>query len=136
MKKTLLLITCALIMSGCSESTKVKAEDLQHHRFILVKANGESISPENPAEIVFGENMHIMGNMCNRFVANATFENQILKAPGLAMTKMLCPDTKLNELDATIEALFTEGANVELNKDTLTLKNKNNELVYQLKDLM
>ncbi|QYN44373.1 MULTISPECIES: META domain-containing protein [unclassified Gilliamella] len=139
MKKTLLLTTLfagALVVTGCGESNKVKAEDLMHHRFLLVKANGQDVSEDKAAELEFGENMNVTGKMCNRFVAKVNLENETIKGAGVGMTRMLCNDEQLDKLDGIISQLITEGAKVTLDKDQLTLKNESNELIYQLKDLM
>ncbi|MFQ0972840.1 META domain-containing protein [Gilliamella sp. CG35] len=139
MKKTLLLTSLfvgALVVTGCGESNKIKAEDLLHHHFVLVKANGQDVSSDKAAELEFGENMNITGKMCNRFVAKVTLENETIKGAGVGMTKMLCNDEQLDKLDGIITQMITEGAKVSLNKDQLTLKNESNELIFQLKDLM
>ena len=139
MKKTLLLTSLfvgALVVTGCGESNKIKAGDLLHHHFVLVKANGQDVSSDKAAELEFGENMNITGKMCNRFVAKVTLENETIKGAGVGMTKMLCNDEQLDKLDGIITQMITEGAKVSLNKDQLTLKNESNELIYQLKDLM
>lgn len=139
MKKTLLLImlfTGTFVMTGCGESKSVKAEDLMHHRFVLIKANGQDISTDKNAELEFGENMNIYGKMCNRFVAKVELENETIKGPGVSMAKMACDDEQLSKLDDTIAQLIQDGASVSLDKEQLTLKNKDIELIYQLKDLM
>ena len=139
MKKTLLLImlfTGTFVMSGCGESKSVKAEDLMHHRFVLIKANGQDISTDKNAELEFGENMNIYGKMCNRFVAKVELSNETIKGSGVSMAKMACDDEQLSKLDDTIAQLIQDGASVSLDKDQLTLKNKDIELIYQLKDLM
>lgn len=139
MKKTLLLTTLfagVFVVTGCGESNKVKAEDLMHHRFLLVKANGQDVSEDEAAELEFGENMNITGKMCNRFVAKVNLENETIKGVGVGMTRMLCNDEQLDKLDGIISQLITEGAKVTLDKDQLTLKNDSNELIYQIKDLM
>ncbi|MWP48758.1 MULTISPECIES: META domain-containing protein [unclassified Gilliamella] len=140
MKKTLILTTTlfasTLTLSGCGETNKIKAEDLTHHRFVLIKANGQDVPADKETEIEFGENMNVIGKMCNRFVAKVTLENEKIKAPSVGMTKMICNDAQLDNLDGIITKLITEGATVSLDKGQLTLKNQENELIYQLKDLM
>jgi heat shock protein HslJ len=139
MKKTLLLTTLftgPLIMVGCCESNNVKAEDLMHHRFVLIEANGQAISPDQNAELEFGEHMYISGKMCNHFIAKATLENETIKGSNVSMTNMVCADDHLNKLDTTINKLIQDGASVSLNKEQLILKDENNKLIYQLKDLM
>ncbi|OCG21282.1 MULTISPECIES: META domain-containing protein [unclassified Gilliamella] len=139
MKKTLLLISlfmASLCMSGCDKSNKIQDTDLMHHRFALIKVNGQDIPLYEQAELIFGENMIITGKMCNQFSGQVTLNNDNIKGASLAMTKMLCNDDQLNQLDYIIDQLITEGAKINLTNDQLTLKDHENELIYQLKDLM
>ncbi|NUF50067.1 META domain-containing protein [Gilliamella sp. ESL0250] len=139
MKKTLLLIslfTVALVMSGCYESSKIQDTDLMHHRFVLINANGLDISLDEQAELIFGEKMTITGKMCNQFSGRVILDKNHIKGTGVAMTKMLCNDDQLNQLDHVIQQLITDGAKISLTNNQLTLKNNKNELIYQLKDLM
>lgn len=141
MKKTISLIilfAVTFFITGCNDSTptKIMEKDLMHHRFILIKANGEDISPDKQIELQFGENMNISGKICNDFAASVELNNNIIKSSEMTMTKTLCNDDQLDKLDSIIEQLITKGAEVSLDKDLLTLKNKDNELIYKLKDLM
>lgn len=141
MKKTISLIilfAVTFFITGCNDSTstKIMEKDLMHHRFVLIKANGEDISPDKQIELQFGENMNISGKICNDFTASVELNNNIIKSSEMTMTKTLCNDDQLDKLDSIIEQLITKGAEVSLDKDLLTLKNKDNELIYKLKDLM
>ncbi|MCO6548456.1 MAG: META domain-containing protein, partial [Gilliamella sp.] len=139
MKKTFLLtalFTASLALSGCSDSSTLQETDLMHHRFVLTKVNGQDIPLDDQAELIFGENMKITGKMCNHFSGKVTLDNGSIKGSGIVMTKMLCNDDQLNQLDYIIENLITEGTKINLKNNQLTLKNNNNELIYQLKDLM
>ncbi|OCG18000.1 hypothetical protein A9G24_02630 [Gilliamella sp. App6-5] len=139
MKKTLLLIslfTVALVMSGCYETGKIQDTDLMHHRFVLINANGQDISLDDQAELIFGEKMTITGKMCNQFSGQVILDKNNIKGTGVAMIKMLCNDDQLNQLDHVIQQLITDGAKINLTNNQLTLKNNKNELIYQLKDLM
>ena len=139
MKKTIFilpLIATAFAISGCNKSNNVKDTDLMHHHFVLVKANGQEIASDKYAELEFGENMTITGKMCNLFSGKVALNDNVIKGAGLAMTKMVCPDKELNELDTVIEDLIVKGAKIELTKDQLILKNEDNELTYKLKELM
>lgn len=141
MKKTISLIilfAVTFFITGCNDSTstKIMEKDLLHHRFVLIKANGEDISPDKQIELQFGENMNISGKICNDFAASVELNNNIIKSSEMTMTKTLCNDDQLDKLDSIIEQLITKGAEVSLDKDLLTLKNKDNELIYKLKDLM
>ncbi|MCO6537262.1 MAG: META domain-containing protein [Gilliamella sp.] len=139
MKKTFLLTAlfmALLALSGCNDSSTLQETDLMHHRFVLTKVNGQDIPLDDQAELIFGENMTITGKMCNHFSGKVTLDNGSIKGSGIVMTKMLCNDDQLNQLDYIIENLITEGTKINLKNNQLTLKNNNNELIYQLKDLM
>ncbi|WP_223813326.1 META domain-containing protein, partial [Klebsiella pneumoniae] len=58
------------------------------------------------------------------------------KVKSLAMTRMLCHDAQLNTLDATIDKMLREGAQVDLTENQLTLATADQTLVYKLADLM
>lgn len=130
------LVVSVTVLSGCNESNKITETDLLYHRFVLIKANNVNISSENQPELVFGENMHITGKMCNNFSSQVSLKDDVIKGSSIAMTKMLCNDEQLDKLDLIIEQFITKGAKISLNKDQLILRNNDDELSYQLKDLM
>ncbi|MEX0632145.1 META domain-containing protein [Serratia ureilytica] len=50
--------------------TAVTPGDLLHHNFVLQSVdgeNGEATGGRRPANLEFGENLHVSGAMCNRF---------------------------------------------------------------------
>ncbi len=59
-----------------------------------------------------------------------------LTAKGLAMTRMMCANPQLNELDNTISEMLKEGAQVDLTANQLTLATAKQTLTYKLADLM
>lgn len=139
MKKTigyLSLLTALFTLSGCGESGKIKDTDLMHHHFVLIKANGQDVALDKQADLEFGEKMTITGKMCNQFSGQVTLKNDEIKGVGVAMTKMLCNDDQLDKLDIVIDQLISNGAKVELTNNQLILKNKDNELIYQVKEWM
>ncbi|STH73558.1 heat-inducible protein [Escherichia coli] len=105
MKKVAAFVALSLLMAGCVSNDKIAVtpEQLQHHRFVLESVNGKPVtSDKNPPEISFGEKMMISGSMCNRFSGEGKLSNGELTAKGLAMTRMMCANPQLNELDNTI----------------------------------
>ncbi|MCX8729116.1 META domain-containing protein [Gilliamella sp. B2969] len=139
MKKTIgyiSLLTAFFTLFGCGESGKIKDTDLMHHHFVLIKANGQDVALDKQADLEFGEKMTITGKMCNQFSGQVTLKNDEIKGVGVAMTKMLCNDDQLDKLDIVIDQLISNGAKVELTNNQLILKNKDNELIYQVKEWM
>ena len=90
----------------------------------------------NPREITFCEKLMISGSMCNRFSGEGKLSNGELTAKGLAMTRMMCANPQLNELDNTISEMLKEGAQVDLTANQLTLATAKQTLTYKLADLM
>lgn len=132
---TLILTTTLLV--GCNEEKQITVSDLQHHRFVLITADGQAIDKNKGAFIEFGEGLSVNGKMCNNFIGKANLTNGTISSPALAQTKMLCSDDEqLNKLDYTVGQIFQQSAKVTLDKGKLTLKSANNELVYELKDLI
>ncbi|WP_419876642.1 heat shock protein HslJ [Escherichia coli] len=139
MKKVAALVALSLLMAGCVSSDKIAVtpEQLQHHRFVLESVNGKPVtSDKNPPEISFGVKMMISGSMCNRFSGEGKLSNGELTAKGLAMTRMMCANPQLNELDNTISEMLKEGAQVDLTANQLTLATAKQTLTYKLADLM
>ena len=121
MNKFAALLAAGMLLSGCVYNSKVStgAEQLQHHRFVLTSVNGQAVNAsDRPLELSFGEKMAITGKMY------------------VSMTRMLCHDAQLNTLDATIDKMLREGAQVDLTENQLTLATADQTLVYKLADLM
>lgn len=140
MKKLASLMLATMVLAGCAQSgdkANVTAQDLQHHRYVLQSVDGKPLTNiKRLPELSFGENMHISGAMCNRFMGQATLEGNTLKAKGLGMTMMLCAEPQLNELDHMINDMLTTGAQTSLEPQKLTLKTSQHTLVYKLADLV
>lgn len=142
MKKFASLMLASVVLAGCAQSAEkssVTAQDLQHHRFVLESVDGQpldaKISKQAP-ELSFGENMHISGAMCNRFMGQASLVDNTLKVKGLGMTMMLCAEPLLNDLDHRINDMLTSGARISLVNQKLELKSGQHTLTYKLADLV
>lgn len=140
MKKLASLMLATVVLAGCAQSDdkgNVTVQDLQHHRYVLQSVDGKPLEGiKRMPELSFGENMHIAGSMCNRFMGQATIADNTLKAKDLGMTMMLCVEPQLNQLDRMINDMLTTGAKVNLNQQQLTLKTSQHTLVYKLADLV
>lgn len=140
-KLTLCLLAATMMLAGCvSSGTKkvtVQKEQLVHHRFVLETVNGQDVPPGVKApELSFNEDMHISGSMCNQFTGKGSLSEGVLKAKKVAMTKKLCTDPQLNQLDATLSKMLHNGAQVDLTADQLTLADDSDSLIFKLADLV
>lgn len=143
MKKFAALVLATSVMAGCagaSDSAQLNANQLQHHRFVLQSVDGKPLSAQqNTArlpEISFGENLHVAGAMCNRFMGQGKLTGNTLQVEGMASTRMMCVDTQLNQLDGVISTMLRTGAQVDVAGNQLTLKDNQHTLVYTLADLV
>lgn len=145
MKKILTAALGALLLTGCGQTTgntvKVSPEALMHHRYVLESVDGKPFSSQQPINkraqtLSFGENLHISGKMCNSFSGQGVLNDNVLKVSQIAMTRMFCTNSQLNQLDQTIGKMLMGGANITLENDKLILKANGNTLVYQRQDLV
>ncbi|MBB1199404.1 heat shock protein HslJ [Enterobacteriaceae bacterium 89] len=137
-KISVALLATGMLLAGCVSTSKVttQPEQLQHHRFVLESVNGKDVNQAKPLELSFGENMFVSGNMCNQFSGNAKLSDGDMKVKTLAMSRMLCSDPQLNQLDALLGAMLKDGVQVDLTENQLTLATSHDSLVYKLSDLM
>ena len=138
MKKSLLLLSVSVIfnLSGCTSSNSITEQDLMHHHYVLMKNNGLSLPVFKNADLEFGENMIMIGKMCNEFSAQTRLENNMIKGQIINMTYNKCQNNQLDLLDNVIKKLIIDGANVQLIDTKLVLKNNQDKLIFQLKDYM
>ncbi|EMH4161240.1 heat shock protein HslJ [Pluralibacter gergoviae] len=138
-KLTFAVLVAGMMLASCvSYGTKkvtVQKDQLIHHRFVLETVNGENL-PEGvkTPELNFNEGLHISGAMCNQFTGQASLSEGVLKAKKVAMTRKLCTDPQLNQLDATISKMLHDGAQVDLTENQLTLATATDSLIYKLAD--
>lgn len=138
MKKSLLLLSVSVIfnLSGCTSSNSIKEQDLMHHHYVLMKNNGLSLPVFKNADLEFGENMIMIGKMCNEFSAQTRLKNNMIKGQIINMTNNKCQNKQLDLLDNVIKKLIIDGANIQLIDTKLVLKNNQDTLIFQLKDYM
>lgn len=142
--KSCLLFFYSIFLSSCNHYSITKA-DLQHHRFLPIKLNGQNIIYHcnqniNPIFIEFGENSTINGHICNAFNGKIELTKNNLKTTYLSSTDQLCDDPLLTTLDAIVTQLLQNGSIIHLKENNntveLILKNSHYQLVLQLNDLM
>ena len=138
MKKSLLLLSVSVIfnLSGCTSSNSITEQDLMHHHYVLMENNGLSLPVFKNADLEFGENMIMIGKMCNEFSAQTRLENNMIKGQIINMTNIKCQNKQLDLLDNVIKKLIIDGANIQLIDTKLVLKNNQDTLIFQLKDYM
>ncbi|OTQ74172.1 MULTISPECIES: META domain-containing protein [unclassified Gilliamella] len=138
MKKSLLLLSVSVIfsLSGCTSSNSIKEQDLMHHHYVLMENNGLSLPVFKNADLEFGENMIMIGKMCNEFSAQTRLKNNMIKGQIINMTNNKCQNKQLDLLDNVIKKLIIDGANIQLIDTKLVLKNNQDTLIFQLKDYM
>ncbi|KWW08636.1 heat shock protein HslJ [Escherichia fergusonii] len=139
MRKVVALIALSLLTAGCVSNGKmfVNRDQLQHHRFVLESVNGKPVTGETTQpELSFGENMTVSGSMCNHFTGKGKLSDGELRVKDLAMTRKMCANSQLNELDKTISQMLSNGAQVDLTANQLTLATAEHTLMFKLADLV
>ncbi|EGO8188496.1 heat shock protein HslJ [Escherichia fergusonii] len=139
MRKFVALIALSLLTAGCVSNGKmfVNRDQLQHHRFVLESVNGKPVTGETTQpELSFGENMTVSGSMCNHFTGKGKLSDGELRVKDLAMTRKMCANPQLNELDNTISQMLSNGAQVDLTANQLTLATAEHTLMFKLADLV
>lgn len=139
MRKFVALIALSLLTAGCVSNGKmfVNRDQLQHHRFVLESVNGKPVTGETTQpELSFGENMTVSGSMCNHFTGKGKLSDGELRVKDLAMTRKMCANPQLNELDNTISQMLSNGVQVDLTANQLTLATAEHTLMFKLADLV
>lgn len=145
MKKLMALSVISLVLTGCVNPGKasVQPEQLTSHRFVLENVNGKAVkNTTTPPEISFNalsdislvNNISVSGAMCNRFSGQGKLSEGELKVKTLAMTRKLCTEPQLNELDQAIGDMLSKGAQVDLTEDQLTLATADKTLMFKRAD--
>ena len=142
MKKLVALSVISLVLAGCVNPGKasVQPKQLQNHRFVLENVDGKAVkTTTTQPEISFSalpeisllNNITVSGAMCNRFNGQGKLSEGELKVKTLAMTRKLCSEPQLNELDQAIGDMLRKGAQVDLTEDQLTLATADKTLMFK-----
>lgn len=142
MKKLVAVTFLSLALAGCVNPGKasVQPEQLQNHRFVLENVDGKAITKtETQPEISFSalsdisliKNITVSGVMCNSYNGQGKLSEGALTVKTLAMTRKLCTDPQLNELDQAIGDMLRKGAQVDLTEDQLTLATAEKTLMFK-----
>lgn len=135
MKKIITLLALSVVLSGCvsSRTDALKPEQLANQRFMLTTVNGQALTAteQGPApEIRFDKDLRVSGRMCNGFMGQGKLSDGALTVKHMGMTMMMCADPQRNELDHTINAMLSNGAQIDLTGDQLTLTTSSQTLIY------
>ena len=142
MKKLIALSVISFVLTGCVNPGKasVQPEQLKNDRFVLENVNGKAVkTATTQPEIGFSalpdislvNNISVSGQMCNRFNGQGKLSEGELKVKTLAMTRKLCTEPQLNELDQAIGDMLRKGAQVDLTEDQLTLATADKTLMFK-----
>ena len=142
MKKLVAVTFLSLALTGCVNPGKasVQPEQLQNHRFVLENVDGKAITKTaTQPEISFSalsdisliKNITVSGVMCNSYNGQGKLSAGALTVKTLAMTRKLCTDPQLNELDQAIGDMLRKGAQVDLTEDQLTLATAEKTLMFK-----
>ncbi|CAH5634333.1 heat shock protein HslJ [Enterobacter mori] len=142
MKKLVAVTFLSLALAGCVNPGKasVQPEQLQNHRFVLENVDGKAITKTaTQPEISFSalsdisliKNITVSGVMCNSYNGQGKLSEGALTVKTLAMTRKLCTDPQLNELDQAIGDMLRKGAQVDLTEDQLTLATAEKTLMFK-----
>lgn len=142
MKKLVAVTFLSLALTGCVNPGKasVQTEQLQNHRFVLENVDGKAITKTaTQPEISFSalsdisliKNIAVSGVMCNSYNGQGKLSEGALTVKTLAMTRKLCTDPQLNELDQAIGDMLRKGAQVDLTEDQLTLATAEKTLMFK-----
>lgn len=142
MKKSVAVLFLSLALTGCVNPGKasVQPEQLQNHRFVLENVDGKAVTKTSAQpEIAFSalsdlslvKKITVSGVMCNSFNGQGKLSEGALTVKTLAMTRKMCSEPQLNELDQAIGDMLRKGAQVDLTEDQLTLATAEKTLMFK-----
>lgn len=135
-KLTVFTLLAAMFLSlGCATGPidgLINAQNLEQRSFVLVMVDGQKFSSQvRQPYISFAENMKISGRICNNFVGQAVLQDNILSAPNLASTRMLCVEESVNQLETWLGMMLQDGAQISLDGPQLTLEGQGHVLLFE-----
>ena len=140
--KTLLAaITLPLVVTACASNgddvKQITAQDLQHHNWELVSIDGKNLVLEgrqSAPRLEVGEKMTANGNAgCNNFFGQAELKDNQFRIEKMGMTMMMCIGDVMDTEQAFSQTL-SDWSEINLTKDSLTLKNEVHTLTFTLRD--
>lgn len=119
---------------AAGESSGLTREFLMHQKFVLVQVNeADYVSPgELPTpSLEFGDDFLVSGRICNNYRGPGELQGKVLSVRAVASTRMMCPDTGLDELERKFFQMLEGGAALSMDGDRLTLKQGDSSLVFK-----
>jgi heat shock protein HslJ len=139
MKKLIALSVISLVLTGCVNPGKasVQPDQLKSHRFVLENVDGKAVKATTTQPEISFKALSDISLVNNISVSGVMFNGQgklsegELKVKTLAMTRKLCTEPQLNELDQAIGDMLRKGAQVDLTEDQLTLATADKTLMFK-----
>lgn len=119
---------------AAGDSSGLTREFLMHQKFTLAQVNEDDyISPQDlpTPTLEFGDDFLVSGRICNNYRGSGELRDDVLSVRAVASTRMLCPDTGLNELETKFFKMLEGGAALSMDGDRLTLKQGGSSLVFK-----
>lgn len=113
-----LLMIAGISLIGCGKS--LTQSDVMHRNFVLTEVNGKAFESEEIPNIEFNEEFRVSGAICNFYTGQGELVGDILYVRSMAMTKMLCAEQNLNDLEFTFANMMMNGARISYKGDFLT----------------
>lgn len=139
-KKWLAAISLPVLVSGCASNGDVEsitAQDLQHHNWQLVQIDGKDVvnnDKQKAPRLEISEKMMASGNAgCNNFFGQAELKDNQFRIEKMGMTMMMCTGDVMDTEQAFSQTL-SDWSEINLTKDSLTLKNEVHTLTFTLRD--
>ncbi len=132
-------ITVNRLFGLCAETAFVTHGDLQHHRWVLERINGEALATDEldgqVPELDFGEQMQVSGNSgCNQFGGVAALREMFFLIEQMISTQRFCAPPQ-NELELKVQTLLGSESTISLDQQkNLTLDAGETVLFFRLKD--
>lgn len=121
----LLTVFCGFALAK-QEMAAAADDSLAGQRYVLTRVNGKQLLTPRKVVLEFGPDLRLTGQVCNRFHGQAELKRGILTVPGIASTRMMCPDENLARLENDLLQALRSGVgmlrfgdNLELRRDDM-----------------
>lgn len=114
-----------------AENIGLTMSSLANHVFILTKVNGVEYSGEQMPLIEFSENSMVFGKICNNFNGHAKLTDETLTISPIASTRMMCPQTELNQMEHQFFEMLEKGATITMDGTNLIFKQGGNTFIFK-----